>query len=59
MKQYKIVKLPKYNFLYEVYALCATGWRTVGCISSAEGTEEELIKLAKELVVPQTLYFNA
>ncbi len=59
MKPYRIVKLHNHNFLYEVYVSCATGWQAVGRISSTEETEEELIKLAKELVVPQTIYFNA
>ena len=59
MQQYKIVKLPEFNYVYAVYVACCSDWEEVGRISYTGEANRELIELAKKLVSPQTIYCDA
>lgn len=59
MKQCKIIKLPNYHCVYAVYVASSPDWVEVGRIVHNGESDSELIELAKELVRPRTIYFDA
>lgn len=59
MKQYKVVKLPNYISLYEVYRKVLWRWVKIGSFHASVQSEEWISAKAKEVASPKTMYWNA
>lgn len=59
MAKYKVVKEPKYDFIYTVYKQILIYWKYVGHFSVASKEDEDIVAKAKEHAAPKTIYFDA
>lgn len=59
MAKYKVVKDPKYEFIYGVYKQILTYWKYIGYISVVSKEDEDIVSKAKEHVAPKAIYFDA
>ncbi len=59
MAKYKVVKDPKYDFIYIVYKQILTFWKHIGYVSVGSEKNEDIVAKAKERVAPKTIYFDA
>lgn len=59
MAQYKVVKHPRYATIYYVYKKYLGLWWSKGYATCYYTDEEKIVKAAKELVAPNTIYFDA
>lgn len=59
MAKYKVVKDPKYDFIYDVYKQIFIYWKYVGDVILVSKEDKDIVAKAKELVAPKTIYFDA
>lgn len=59
MAKYKVVKNPKYDFIYGVYKQILTYWKYIGYVSVVSKQDEDIVAVAKNFVAPKTIYFDA
>lgn len=59
MAKYKVVKDPKYDFIYSVYKQILTYWKYIGYVSVVSKQDEDIVAEAKKFVAPKTIYFDA
>lgn len=58
MKEYKIVKKSEYNYVYDVYKKTLGLWHKIGHCSTISEEDEDILKKAKQITSPKTLYFS-
>jgi len=59
MAKYKVVKDPRYDFIYSVYKQIFTYWKYIAYVSVISKEDEDIVAKAKERVAPKTIYFDA
>lgn len=58
MKQYKVVKDAAYTYIYDVYVNTFGIWNKIGHCSTSSEKDDDIIKEAKKIAFPKTLYFS-
>ncbi len=59
MKQYKVVKVPRYEEFYVVYKKMLWFWTEIGSFVHPHLSDEQVLERAKTFPKPKTMYWNA
>ena len=58
MKKFKTVKDAAYTHIYDVYEYYFWRWIKIGYCSTHSEKDEDILKEAKKVACPKTLYFS-